>query len=48
MGRDIKNREDLLISPGHLISSQNCWGAACSKAGINIVAIEETFFYIWT
>lgn len=42
-----KTREDLLISPGHPINSQNCWGAACSKADINIVAREEAMFIHW-
>lgn len=42
-----KTREDLLISPRYLISSQNCWWAVCFKAGINIVATEESIFMCW-
>lgn len=42
-----KTREDLLISPGHPISSQNCWWAACSEADISIVAIEDAIFMHW-
>ena len=42
-----KTREDLLISPGQPISSPNCWWAACSKADINIVAMEEVTFMHW-
>lgn len=43
----LKIRDDLLISPGHPISSQDGWWAACSKAHINIVAIEDTIFMHW-
>lgn len=47
MGRNVKNKENLLISPGHPISSQNCWWADCSKTDISIVATEEAIFTHW-